>query len=459
MDSNEKSIDTSLESTIDMSQDEIEKLLLQYEEQANIEESNLDDMDLESLLAGMEAQDNAAMQDISELLSKSDHNEAVDEEVMALLKSQEEEGQTAYDAMDLFSGEGEIKKEGFLAKLVNKIKKNKEEKPISEVKEKKKTSKKRKKKQPSKETIEDWEQLEVSEDYVNDFKGNSIDDALSLLVGSDVNNDNALQVSDNSKEKEKKVKKKSKNAEAITEDKIKEKPKKGKGKEKKKKEKKEKNKKENREIREKEKPTIQDAILELEEQLEEPPNRKKVIMTFLASILILLGFLVVNFYFTGHANKRLAQEAYEEQDYLECYQLLYGQKLNDSQKAMYKRSECILKTDIFWRDYNDYAKNEEWLEGLDKLTQYVDQYPKYLEDAMTWNGQELVESTYQQVQGILAKDYETDVEEIAQIAALKSDVDYTRALLEIVEEKEKREALNKKYPDMLPEEKDRLSQE
>ena len=43
-------------------------------------------------------------------------------------------------------------------------------------------------------------------------------------------------------------------------------------------------------------------------------------------------------------------------------------------------------------------------------------------------------------------------------AELKDDADYTRALLKIVEEKEKREALNKKYPDMLPEEKDRLSQ-
>ena len=59
---------------------------------------------------------------------------------------------------------------------------------------------------------------------------------------------------------------------------------------------------------------------------------------------------------------------------------------------------------------------------------------------------------------VLEKDYETDVEKASEIADLVKDEDYTRALLKIVEEKQKRDAIYQKYPDMLPEEEDRLFQ-
>lgn len=456
---NENVLENSLESTMNMSQDDIEKLLLQFEEQEN-EKPIIDDPDLESLLAGLDAQDDGAIQDISDLLSKSDQNQAVDAEVMELLKSQEEEGPTAYDAMDLFTAEGADKKEGIITRLLGKLKNNKKEKKEKAPKEKKQKKSGKNKVKTQKEEIQEWENIELQEVDETYVQNNSMNDALSLLTGTvEDDKEDAVPVKP---EKDKKSKKKNKKETKITEEEeIREKPKKGKEKKDKNKESKEKkSKKENKQIREKikEKPTIADAIMELEAEQEEPPHKNKVIMTFVASILIMLGFLVVSFYFTGHANKRLAEEAYEEKDYLECYQLLYGQKMNDSQRAMYKRSECILKTDIFWRDYNAYMEDEKWLEGLDELTQYVYQYPRHVEEAKTWNGQELVESTYRQVQGVLADEYETTVDAVIQIAELEDDADYTRALLKIVDEKEKREALNKKYSDMLPEEKDRLSQ-
>ncbi len=469
MDADEKVLDNSLESTMNMSQDDIEKLLLQYEQQGTVDETTIDDPDLASLLEGLETQDDA-IQDISELLNKSDRNQAVDDEVMALLNSQEEEGLTAYDAMDLFSEEGVAKKEGFIAKLLGKFikkpnhKEDKDKKKEKASKEKKiKKESKKDKKKHQREEIQDWEKIELQDEEEISVQSDSMNDALTLLTGDADDRADGLP---EKHEKEKKVKKKSRKEDRETEEAdIKEKTKKSKGKKKGKKEKKKDNKEkksknEKNEIREKvkEKPTIADAIMELEAEQEEPPHKNKVIMTFVASILIMLGFLVVNFYFTGHANKRQAEEAYEEQDYLECYQLLYGQKMNDSQRAMYKRSECILKTEIFWRDYHVYVESEKWLEGLDELTQYVYQYPKHLEEAKTWNGQDLLTNTYLQVQEVLVEEYDTSAEEVMKIAELRSDEDYTRALMTIAEEKEKREALNKKYPDMLPEEKDRLSQ-
>ncbi len=450
MDSKEKIIDNSLESAMNMTQDEIEWLLNQQSGDGDAIPSEAMEADLMSLLAGLEGANDEDMQDISSLLRKDDKNEAVDDNIAALLKSQEEPGETAYDAMDLFSGK-EVKKEkkGLFGKKFHKEKTEDKEKGTNKNKEKRKKEKavkKDKKKKKKTDNVEqlDWESIELPEEYVAEIEHEPMDDALALLQGApSVEQKKEEPVKKKDAEKKQKNKKKK--------EKIKEKNKKKTGKEDAKEEK-------DKKVKIKEKATIEDAIKDLEAEGEETPNKKKVVMVFLASILILFGFLVVNYYFTGHANKRLAQEAFEEKDYLECYQLLYGQRLNDNQSAIYHRSELILKDGIFWRDYDAYVKNEQWLEGLDELVQYVHKYPELESYADKWNCSDIVVGTYEQVRDILEKDYETDVEKASEIADLVKDEDYTRALLKIVEEKQKRDAIYQKYPDMLPEEEDRLFQ-
>lgn len=439
MDSKEKTIDNSLESTMNMNQDEIEWLLnQQFGENTNSEPDILDE-DLKSLLASFEGTDEGDIQDISELLNKADNNEAVDEEIAALLKAQEEPGETAYDAMDLFSTEPkQPKKESVWKKLFHRDKTKKKDK-------KEKKNKKLKEKIDENDGRLELKNLEFQTAMLTESKSESMGDALALLQGM------ATAESEPDippkKEKEKPNKKKNK----------KDKKKAAEDKETKKAKKAEKNKAE-KVIKVKEKPTIEDAIRELEEEAEEPPHKKKIIMVFMASILILIGFLVVNFYFTRHASKKLAREAYEDKDYLECYQLLYGQKLDDSQAVMFHRSKLILKDDIFWRDYEGYVKQSKWLEGLDELVQYVYGYPKLSEYAKRWNSAEIVEETHRRIQEILEKEYVTDVQTVMNIAELSNDEDYTRALLKIVEEKQKKDAIYEKYPDLLPEEEDRLFQ-
>lgn len=449
MDSKEKTIDNSLESTMNMTQEEIEWLLNQQSGSGEDNKTENVDTDLMSLLAELEATDDGDIQDISALLTKDDMNEAVDDNIAALLKAQEEPGETAYDAMDLFSGE-EVKKEkkGLWGKLFHKEKtEDKEKKKEKTKKEKPPKKKKRKEKKADNEGTLDWESIELSEEHSADSNHGTMDDSLALLQGTPSVEKKEEPAKKETAQKDKKGKKQKKKKN----EKIKEEGKKKSGKSEGKVQKDKKNK-------EKEKASIEDAIKELDEEAEEAPNKKKVVMVFLASILILFGFLVVNYYFTGHANKRLAQEAFEEENYLECYQLLYGQHLNDSQEVMYHRSELILKDGIFWRDYDAYVKQAKWLEGLDELVQYVHNYPELEEYAEKWNCDNIVKSTYEQIQSILQKDYETDIEKAAEIAGVVKDEDYTRALLKIVEEKKKRDALYQEYPDILPEEEDRLLQ-
>lgn len=442
MDSKEKVLDNSLESTMDMTQEEIEKLLAQTESEGRAESLDIQDADLESLLAGLDSVGDSNVQDISMLLNKADNNEAVDADVLALLKQQEETGETAYDAMDLFSGETP-KKEGFFKKLLNKFKK-KESVTVtneSETEKPKKNKKEKKAKKEKQNPVEVKETVTETETPVKK-KAKKKNEKNTKIKENPETIDELDDIKEKSKpQKEKAAKKK------------KEKP--AKVKEKKTKEKKDSPEK----IREKEKTSIEDVIEELEEEQTEMPHKKKIIMVFAASILIMLGFLVVNYYFTGHANKCLAEEAYEGQDYLECYQLLYGQRLNDSQSAMFHRSELILKTDIFWRDYTKFAKENKWLEGLDELTQFVYQYPALEEYATRWNCMDKAEESYQKVQNILKDDYETDVQTVYAIAELEDDVDYTRELLKIVQKKEKKDELNQKYPDLLPEEEEMVAEQ
>ena len=102
MDSNEKNLDM-------MTQEDIERLLA--EQQNNIEKPNFEDADLASLLSELEAADDADIQEISDLLNNAEKNEAVDDDVLTLMKKQEAEGENAYDAMDLFSNAEPEKKE------------------------------------------------------------------------------------------------------------------------------------------------------------------------------------------------------------------------------------------------------------------------------------------------------------------------------------------------------------
>lgn len=451
MSSEDKMLDNSLESAMNMTQDEIERLLAQTASEGTTENSDLQDLDLDSLLDSMTATDDGDAQDISRLLSKADNNEAVDADILALLKQQEETGETAYDAMDLFSGEVP-KKESFLKKLLSKFKKKEADTAENEKKntkkekiEKKKIEKKGKKGKTENENPVDEQEIAAipekpakkSKDKKKEKKSDKKSERKEEIT-DDI--DELLEVKEKPKSKKEKTDKKDKKKKPVKE-----------------KEKKGKDKKESPEkIREKEKPTIADAIADLEDEQAEMPHKKKIIMVFVACILIMLGFLVVNHYFTGHANKRLAEEAYEAQDYLECYQLLYGQRLNDNQAAIFHRSEMILKMDIFWGDYNEFAKNKKWLEGLDKLTQFVHRYPELKEYALQWNCQDLTEDAYGKVQNILAEEYETDADTVSAIADLKDDVDYTKALRDIIREKEKRDELNEKYPDLLPEEESKV---
>ena len=162
MSSNENNLDNSIESALNMSQDEIESLLNGYE-QSNNEQFDFEGEDLASLLSELEAADDEDIQEISNLLEKAETNEAADEGIEELMRTQEEEGEIPeYATEDLFSNEDAAKapKKGLIQRIIEKFKK-----PASKKKENK---------------SEDLSETASDENEMNDFQPSEDD-----LNGSD----------------------------------------------------------------------------------------------------------------------------------------------------------------------------------------------------------------------------------------------------------------------------------
>lgn len=462
MNSNGENFDNSLDSALNMSQDEIEKLI-NGQFQMDEEVPEYETADLESLLSELESMEDEDIQEISDLLDKADNNEAVDQDIMDLLNMPEEsEDVTAYDALDLFSAdEVPEEKEGFFKRLLAKFKKSPKEKEevtenievaedvkqdeeetFSEGKKSKKEKRKKDKKKKEKIVAEQQddtsqqdtvETLDLQEDALNGS------DAIILELEKEELVKKEEQAKEKPKKAEKTKKKKDKNKKKASE--KEEDGEEGSSKKKKVKEKKVKEKKI------KEKPVV------LYDYDETPLTKKKICFVFFICIMLMLAILALIITFAGHRNKRLAEEAYEQGDYLQCYQLLYGQHLSEGQAVIYNKAKIHLKMDALWNRYNEYMKTKQTLRGLDKLVQFVYEYPRISAYAQEWNCEDVTDSTYNDVLAILYEDYKLTEGDVLVIANIPDDVDYTRVLSELVEKREKGLL---KYPNMLPEEETRI---
>ena len=445
MGSNENDLDNSIESALSMSQEEIERLLNGYE-QNNEEQLDFGGEDLASLLSELEAADDEDIQEISDLLDKAENNEAADAGIEQLMREQEEVGEIpAYAAADLFSAtEAETQpKKGFLQRIIEKFKKphsdkKKEDAEVSQDKDEK-------------------EQLLWDEALEQSEQSESVDiiqASEEALNGSDaiifeLEKDEIAKQEEEDKIKPKKEKKSKKKAKKDKKDKEVPEGEEAEEGKKKKKDKKPKEKK----VKEKKVKVKTVDFTELEDS--ESVSKKKTMVIFFICLMLMFALVAIIVNYSGHANRRLAQEAYEQGDYLECYQMLYGQHMDESQQVMFHKSEITLKMDLFWNRYESYVSQGKLLEGLDKLIQFEVEYPDLREYAAEWNCENIVEQSHTNVLNELYEEYRLEEQDALDIANIESDIDYTRKLMDLVEKKEQGVL---KYPNMLPEEEERIIQ-
>ena len=243
-------------------------------------------------------------------------------------------------------------------------------------------------------------------------------------------------------------------AELDKEDKTAEQDKKKK-KEKKKKDKPAKGKAKKASKKKKEKPEVP----EQEEKASKGYTKKNIILVclFSAAVFAVL-YLSISYVAPGYAKKN-AVTAFENQDYLTCYENLYGQNLTEREQQLFTFSNMVLRMQKKISDYDKYVEDGENLYALDSLMQAVEEYEETQEEALACGADGEMLKLYREVLTILQENYGLDEEGVRGIAFCNNKVEYTRMLDTLinggtVDIKEEPATDTEDLPDLLPEEEE-----
>ena len=205
----------------------------------------------------------------------------------------------------------------------------------------------------------------------------------------------------------------------------------------------------------KEKPEVP----EQEEKASKGYTKKNIILVclFSAAVFAVL-YLSISYVAPGYAKKN-AVTAFENQDYLTCYEILYGQKLTEREQQLFTFSNMVLRMQKKINDYDKYVEDGENLYALDSLMQAVEEYEETQGEALVCGADGEMLKLYREVLTILQENYGLDEEGVRGIAFCDNKVEYTRMLDTLinggtVDIKEEPATDTEDLPDLLPEEEE-----
>lgn len=198
---------------------------------------------------------------------------------------------------------------------------------------------------------------------------------------------------------------------------------------------------------------------ELEDQKPEKKLSGKRVGLIAAICLSFAAALLVFIHLSGdYADRRIAREAFYQENYQECYKNLFGKELDESEQVMFFKSETILRMRLHVREYEYLTAQGKPVEALDSLIQTVYDYAALYEYAVRWNAGQEVQDMYGKILEALQTGYGLTEAQALEIAAEPDDVEYTRICYAIAGGSEyaswRDETEMAKLPDMLPEEEE-----
>ncbi|MCH5275983.1 MAG: hypothetical protein J1E65_09085 [Lachnospiraceae bacterium] len=160
-----------------------------------------------------------------------------------------------------------------------------------------------------------------------------------------------------------------------------------------------------------------------------------------ASIIVILLFAGTVFgiiffassFLSGMLQKQRAKDAFAKQDYFSCYQELYGQNLSEEEDMMFHHARTVLKVERRLARYESYLENYQMLEALDTLMQALVDYDDLYTEAQSYGAEAEVNSYYAKIYEILERDYGLSREAAHAIAGCDSKREYTRYLTALTE--------------------------
>lgn len=487
-----------------MSTDDIEAMLASMnegkkendtlEETEKAEEEPGEDDDLSALLAGMSDDEN--LNEINKLLEKSDTGASLDDDMLALLgnttglEESEVDGENEdQDAFNFFMGEEEPEKEsqeedsqlsdgaGNGDAEPEEDKKSKKERKKKERKAKKGKKKKGKDdpqqqaedilleglepddgegQKPEKEGfftrllnfLTEEDEDEVQENATQGLGedglpiGNPTEENMALL--EELSEEDKKGKKEKKEKKKKEKKKKGKKEEAA--------PSEGEEEEGGKADKKKKPKK-----KKKEKPEKSQEETENKEP-EKKLSRKKVIPVFVFAITLTVCLILLCQILPENIQKNEARIAYDQKNYEEVYDSLYGKKLKEEDEAIFEKSNIILQMKQKLDSYQVYEQLGMPLEALDALVSGVDRYQSLLAKAEQYHVTAELKEVYDQILELLSTRFGVSETEAIAINAAEDDESYTRQLNDIINGNGSNdEEAPDEMQDVLPEEEEILN--
>ena len=187
--------------------------------------------------------------------------------------------------------------------------------------------------------------------------------------------------------------------------------------------------------KEKKKPVAEKAPEEIEP--DEKPSRRISKKSIAVVILFAMTVFAIVFFggnlFSQILQKNNAKKAFEKQDYLTCYESLYGMKLSEKEKEMYAHAEAVLRIERRISVYEGYLKEGRDLEALDSLMRAVAGYESLYTAARECGAAAEVSARYEEILNILKDKYGVSETDARAIVNCQSDVDYTRYLTALTE--------------------------
>lgn len=427
-----------------------------------------DSADVTQIIDGMKGFDED-LDEISELLKKSDNNELINDTVV-MGENEQDDIQALLDNIEEPVSETKEKKG-----------KNKKKNRFSKKRKKLKTDKEINPEEAAEENQNEWDAISPEGEDVNNanqdilsgeakktgfFKrafdyllreeeepeaGNSGDENSEILKELETEDkaDTKKKKKNDKKKKDKKKKEKSNAAEPENDDENVEEAKNKKGK-------KQKNKKEKIKP-EKVKPekVKGDRILST--------KALAVLIAFCATIIA--AIVSLSSFLPDYSDKKNAREAFYTGDYKEVYQLLYDKNLNESDALLFNRAGIVLQLQSKLDAYDFYKKSGNEAEALDELLQGVIRYTE-LTGGDTYGASEELYYIYQTILTHLIQDYGISEEEAFEINTY-DDNTYSKKIYSVVNgtefvkpgEENGKQNEPEEPQDVLPEEEDIIQME
>ena len=161
-------------------------------------------------------------------------------------------------------------------------------------------------------------------------------------------------------------------------------------------------------------------------------SKKKVVSVFLFCTTIAACIVVTTMIVPEQIEKQEARVAYDQNEYKQVYELLYGKKLSEEDAMLLEKSSIILQVERKLESYENYEKMGMPLEALNALVSGAGKYQNLKDEAELYSVDAEVYGLYEQILAALMENYGLSEEDVLEILSLEDNVAYSYQLESIV---------------------------